>query len=99
VDLACCAFSDEGQLIDAAYHSQTSALGGAVRHCGDNALGARWPTEDSEVIHVVPALVPEHCCLLMFTLSSEDLHHCEALVVTCYAKERGKEKVRISLSP
>ena len=98
VDLACCAFSDSGKYIDAAHCVQPSMLQGAVRHCGDNPVGATAADQDTEIVHVYPALVPEDCCLLMFIITGELLPDCEALTVTSYAKERKKGKVCTSSS-
>ena len=92
MDLSCAAFSDAGQFIAAAYHNCPSILEGCVRHCGDNPTGATAAQQDSEVVHIYPALVPAECCLLMFTVTGQ-LPDCEALGVTCYAKERKKQKV------
>lgn len=93
IDLSCVAYSTSGKVLDAAYYCNCSALGGAMRHCGDNTVGSPSPGEDSEVIHVIPALVPEDCCLLMFTVSGVGLPSCSPLTLTTYAKEKKKAKV------
>lgn len=95
VDLACCAFSDSGSLMDAAYHSTPSAMAGAVRHCGNNPSGSLTASEDSEIVHVYPALLPQECCVLFFTLSTTQnkLEDCVALTLTVHSKDRKKDKV------
>jgi stress response protein SCP2 len=93
VDLSCALFSTQGSLLDVAYHACPSALGGSVRHCGSNPVGASHPDEDSELIHVFPALVPEKCCLMVFTAGGINIQSCNTLSITVYAKERKKSKV------
>ena len=93
VDLSCSAFSKHGNFMEAAFHSCPSILSGSVRHCGDNPTGSTSPDHDSEIVHVYPALIPEECCLLMFTVTG-DLSSSSTLAVSCYAKEKKKSKVR-----
>lgn len=93
VDLSCALFSTQGVLLDAAYHASPSALGGCVRHCGSNPVGASNADEDSEVIHAFPALVPEQCCLMVFTAGGINIQRCNTLSMTVHAKERKKAKV------
>lgn len=95
VDLACCAFSDSGVLMDAAYHSNPSALSGAIRHCGNNSTGSFAPTDESEIVHAYPALLPPDCCVLFFTLAGtrNKLDECAALTVTVHSKDQKKDKV------
>lgn len=93
IDLACALFSTQGALLDVAYHASPSALGGSVRHCGSNPVGASHGDEDSEIVHAFPALVPAECCLMVFTASGINIHGCSTLSMTVHAKERKKAKV------
>ena len=95
-DLSCALFSTQGALLDAAYHASPSALGGCVRHCGSNPVGASNADEDSEVIHAFPALVPEQCCLMVFTAGGIGIQSCSSLSMTVHAKERKKAKVSLT---
>jgi stress response protein SCP2 len=95
VDLACALFSTSGSIIDVAYHGNASALGGAIRHCGNNPVGSSHADDDSEVIHAFPALVPEDCCIMIFTVGGHNIQSCNSLSMTCYTKERKKAKVSL----
>lgn len=90
-------FGSDGSLVDAAYYGNPSALNGALRHCGSNPVGSVHPDDESEIIHAYPALIPEHCDIMVFVVGGERLSSCSTVTLTVHSKERKKAKVKGSL--